>query len=110
MITEKLGEACWNGNLEVIKDLVENGADIHNFNDWPLTVAAYCGHLKVVKYLVEKGADIHSGDDRPLENAARNGHLEIVNYLRKIAGDKWKCYKCLVRVTCLNLCEDWNKI
>jgi len=36
-------------------------------------------------------------------------YLEVVNYLREVTGDKWKCYNCIVRATCLNLCKDWNK-
>ena len=44
-----------NGHLEVVKYLVENGADIHANNDHALRWSARFGHLEVVKYLIEKG-------------------------------------------------------
>jgi hypothetical protein len=47
----------WN-NPEVIKELIENGADIHAGNNYVLHWASENGHVEVVKYLVEKGADI----------------------------------------------------
>jgi ankyrin repeat protein len=49
------------GNLELVKDLVEHGADIHENENGPLKLAIWNGHLEVVKYLVEHGADIHAG-------------------------------------------------
>lgn len=69
------------GNLEVLKYLVENGADIHAAKDSALSSAAFNGHLEIVKYLVEHGADIHSEHNRALRWAAERGYLEIVNYL-----------------------------
>ena len=53
----------WIKDINVIKMLVENGADIHANNDAALRHAAYRGHLEVVKYLVEKGADIRVIND-----------------------------------------------
>ena len=46
--------AAQDGNLESVKILVENGANIHNKT---LATAVYHNHLPVVKYLVEQGAD-----------------------------------------------------
>jgi len=36
------------------------------------------GSLQMVKHLVEKGADIHAQNDFALRTSARYGHLEIV--------------------------------
>jgi len=55
--------ASENGNLSVVKYLVENGADIHTADDYALRWASQCGHLPVVKYLLEKGANIHAYED-----------------------------------------------
>jgi ankyrin repeat protein len=39
------------------------------------------GHLDVVKYLIEHGADVHVGKGIALGRASRNGHLAVVKYL-----------------------------
>ena len=97
------------GHLGVVKYLVEQGADIHAINNASLRLAANNSHLEVVNYLVEHGADVHVDNDYILRFVAKRGYLEMVNYLREVVGNKWKCYNCIVRITCLKLCEDWNK-
>jgi len=49
-----------------------------------LISAAESGHLDVVKYLVEKGADVHADDDGALRWAAESGHLDVVKYLKSV--------------------------
>jgi ankyrin repeat protein len=41
-------------------------------------------HIEVVKHLVEQGADIHARDDYALCWATFNGQTEIVNYLKLV--------------------------
>jgi ankyrin repeat protein len=74
-------------NLETIKYLAEEGANIHVDNDLPLCWAAKYGHLDIVKYFVVKGANIPTDNDLPLCRAAENGHLEVVKYLVKKGAD-----------------------
>ena len=45
--------------------------------------ASYNGHLEFVKYLVEQGADIHAEYDFALKYARKNKHLEVVKYLEE---------------------------
>ena len=45
-------QACKSGDLEVVKYLVSQGADIN----WAVRYASENGHLEVVKYLVSQGA------------------------------------------------------
>jgi ankyrin repeat protein len=47
--------------------------DIHAENDVALRWAAFYDYLDMVKYLVEHGADIHAVDDYALRYAAYNG-------------------------------------
>jgi ankyrin repeat protein len=50
------------GNLELIKFLVEEGADIEalmNVGSTPLHTAAFRGHVKIVEYLLQRGARIY---------------------------------------------------
>ena len=72
------------GHLEVVKYLIEQGADIHTYNDAALRLSANNGHLEVVKYLVEKGADIHALDDIDLCCADNKEYLDIVKYLKSL--------------------------
>jgi hypothetical protein len=66
-------------SLEIVKYLVENGADI-NYNDREsLRSAIYNDNFEIVKFLVEKGADVNA--NRVLELAAENGNYEIVKFL-----------------------------
>ena len=82
--------ASKNGQLEVVKYLVSEGADINNNHPWhghALGLAAKKGHLEVVKYLIEKGANIHADNDLALQWASGNGHLDVVKYLVESGAD-----------------------
>jgi ankyrin repeat protein len=61
--------------------LLENGADIHTENDYPLRIAASGGHFKAVRFLLANGADIHANNDDALRLAVRGGHTETVRLL-----------------------------
>ncbi len=42
------------------------------------------GHFDIVKLLVENGANIHVNNNEALHLAVKNGHFEIVNFLKFI--------------------------
>jgi len=69
------------GYLEVVKYLVEKGADVHILDDMPLRRAAAGGHLEIIKYLIENGANIHAGDDEALRWLVGDGPLDAIEYL-----------------------------
>ena len=81
------------GHLDIVKYLIERGADIHTCDDYSLRIASCCGHLKVVQYLIENGADIHANDIQfsitchALRLACWNGHLDVVKCLLKNGAD-----------------------
>ena len=72
------------GHLPVVKYLVENGADITAQDNHALREASGSGRLPVVKYLVEHGADITDKNNEALRWASKNGHLPVVEYLRSL--------------------------
>ena len=80
--------AAYHGDLEKIKCLISEGADVHEDNDAAIKYAARNGHLDVVKYLVKNGANIRAENDEALRLAAYFGRLEIVNYIRSITYSK----------------------
>lgn len=70
------------GNLEIVKCLVEAGADIYCSH--LLHVAAFHGHLDVVKYLVEDcglRVDVVTQGGTPLSWAFENYNIGVVKYL-----------------------------
>lgn len=76
-----LQKSSKNGELEKVKELVAQGANIHSNNEYSLREAASNGHIDVVKFLVEYGANVQAEDNYSLQWAAREGHLEVVKYL-----------------------------
>lgn len=75
------------GHLDLVKELVDRGADIEHTTDSkssPLRGAAFDGHIDVVKYLVKKGANIDKPNQvgqSPLTIAAAMKQIETVKYL-----------------------------
>ncbi|KAJ5935976.1 hypothetical protein N7454_005274 [Penicillium verhagenii] len=82
-----LSWAAKNGHKEVVRLLLEKGAELESNDDsrrTPLLWAARNGHKEVVRLLLEKGAELESNDDSrrtPLLWAARNGHKAVVRLL-----------------------------
>ncbi len=79
--------AARNGNMEIVKLLVDADADVSYHakgDETPLMAASLYGHVHIVQYLVENGANVNEqlkGDGTALLVASRAGHLEIVDYL-----------------------------
>ena len=76
-----LRRASENGQLEVVKYLVETRSDIHVYGDFPLRIACKNGHFEVVKYLIENGADPSAYGGQALRWAKEYKHSQIVDYL-----------------------------
>ena len=58
-----LHHAARNGDLEIVKQLVNSGGDVNGVADqghFPLYCAAGHGHVETTRYLVEEGADLET--------------------------------------------------
>ena len=94
--------ASKNGYLDVVKFLVNKGANIHADDDGSIRLASISGHLDIVKFLVSEGANIHARDDGAVQWASYIGHFEVVKYLISRGADISKINPTIV----LNLSKD----
>ena len=78
---------CEQGNTEIVKFLLEHGADVHAKNDEALTYAAENGHTEIVKMLIENGAHVFADNNYAVRYAAKKGHTEIVKLLLEHGAD-----------------------
>ena len=79
---EALRWASANGHLDVVEYLLDHNANIHARNNKALAWASQNGKIDVVEYLVDHGANIHANDDQALRWASANGHLDVVTFLK----------------------------
>ena len=79
--------AVYNGHLAVIKELLDNGADIHAKRDWPLYRASRDGRLGIVRELLSRGAKVHAQNNFALYNAVEYGHTNVVKELFNYGAD-----------------------
>ncbi|XP_033732060.1 transient receptor potential cation channel subfamily A member 1-like [Pecten maximus] len=83
------------GNNEIVKVLIDNGADVNitiRGGETPLHHAAKEGHLDVVQTLLDRNADLIAQDEkgeRSLTLAAQNGHADVVRYLLGCGADMY---------------------
>ena len=80
------------GHLEVVKYLVDHGANVNAQDDYALRSAARNGHLDVIKYLVGHGANVNAQDDGALIWASLKGYTDIVNFLEEKSGPRRKIF------------------
>lgn len=74
-------------DADIIRGLIEEGADVHVDEEYPLIWACKEGRYDIVKLLIEYGADVHARDDGALFGASVNGHIEVVRLLLKNGAD-----------------------
>lgn len=70
-------------DLDKVKNLVEQGADIHAFNDAAIVAAIQQNNLEIVEFLLEKGVDKNIG----LFKAVYYSKLELVKYFLEQGSD-----------------------
>ena len=82
---------AFDGHLDVVKCLVEHGADVNAQGSYALREAVKSGNLDIVQYLVKHGADVNATDingKTALTYATEENHLEIAEYLNECSRAK----------------------
>ncbi len=87
--------AAGEGHIEVVKFLLDNGADVNikgtNGIDTALMSAAGGGHKEIVKLLIDKGADVNAIGSKgrtALAIAVDKNHSEIIEMLKRAGARK----------------------
>lgn len=76
-----LKASCSKGHFDIVKLLIESGANIHINDDYPLRISSKENYVDIVKLLIKSGANIHAGKNESLLHNAINGNLDIVKSL-----------------------------
>lgn len=93
---QPLGLASFFGHVEVVRFLLESGAEVNTPSQnglkvTPLHSAAAGRHYEIAMLLLERGANPNlrqEGDFVPLHSAAMNGQIEMVKVLLQYGADK----------------------
>ena len=88
-VTNKYGEtplmqASYWGNVEAVRMLISNGADVNHENKNGVTalmLASAEGHVEVVKLLLQSGANTRINE--ALDLAQKRGQSEVISVLQK---------------------------
>ena len=71
------------GDLFMMSEALNRGADVHYNADQPLREAAVAGQYASAEWLIGKGADVKANDSAALKDAASFGHENIVYLLQR---------------------------
>lgn len=71
-------------DVEMVRLLLDYGANVHAFQENSITVASQMGHDEILRLLIQAGADVAG---TPLRYAAENGHSEVVKVLCESGAD-----------------------
>lgn len=90
-------DAVKQGNLDLVKQMVENGQNLEakdeaSLGQTALGWAAFIGYLDIVQYLVEQGADIRATDKADVYNTVKSavlgGNAQVLKYLHNLLKDE----------------------
>ncbi len=78
---EPIKRACYEGSVKAMKLLYEKGADIRVDGDFLICEAASLGNYEIVKFLLENGANPNANNGEPLRIARIKNHPEVVDLI-----------------------------
>jgi len=92
-INDELLEAVRACDLDVVDELLDDGADVNASDEdghTPLMEAAAAGDLAIIDLLLERGGDpnLWGQGDNVLTHAAKSGNREVVEFLRPLVSEE----------------------
>jgi hypothetical protein len=99
-----LETACSNGNLALVKYLIEIGikpSEIHPLKFFLEDVCKH-GHKEIAKYLIEMGYPI---DGLSVQRMMLGNFYEGTLLVRELLGEKCVCHNCLINMSCMTPCD-----
>jgi len=78
--------SCQKNRIDIVKLLLDNGADIHTENEYCLKIAVEYYYFDLTKYLLKRGANIHATNDWCIKrvNSGKSGYTKFKNLFNKI--------------------------
>lgn len=90
-ISDILTCACSNGQFDIVKYLISNGANIHHLQNEQFVCACITNclnkhtpksnNIEIIKFLIDSGANIQANNNKGIISACQVGNLEIVKLL-----------------------------
>ena len=80
-VNTHLYEAAKIGDIALMQDALDNGADIHDQDNCALQWACHNGHYDATEFLLINGAQPNADGGKPLKWAAEKGYESIVRLL-----------------------------
>ncbi|WP_410542503.1 ankyrin repeat domain-containing protein [Wolbachia endosymbiont of Tetranychus urticae] len=91
---KQLDDAIWEGNIEMVKHLVDNKVNLNAIDDHGNTLlhsAAQKNDVEILKVLIKGGADVNirniAGDTPLFETCSRHGDITVAKYLINVGAD-----------------------
>lgn len=78
---DRLAWAAEKGHTDVVRALLNSGADVHAEDDYALRISSSNGHYDTVRLLLNNDADVHAIYDEALRLASEHGLSDIVKLL-----------------------------
>ena len=79
---------CENGLISLVQNAIDNGVDIHFKDEIFLQMACYNNHIDIVKLLLDLGADPDVSDGYPYQISVARGSREVALLLAQYMKNK----------------------
>ena len=83
--------AAYNGHAELVKGLIERGADVNRANDRgqsPLAGVVFKGYDEIARILIEHGADPHGGTPTAVQTAQMFNKTQLLALMQERSGQR----------------------